>query len=138
MNDIIWPVMVLASWTALVLLLVAVSRIHAVRRRRVSPRYFRTNTGEAPEYLVRIEHNYNNLLQLPVLFYVLGAMMLTLKISDPVILALAWLFVVLRMVHTVIHIGYNNILHRLGVFALGLAVLIAMWVRFAGHVAGSA
>lgn len=133
MNDMVWPVMALVLWTVLVLLLLPVLRIDAVRRRKVSPRYFRVNAGDAPEYLVRIENNYNNLLQLPVLFYVLAAMMLALKISDATILTLAWVFVGLRVTHSLVHIGYNNILHRLGVFALGLVLLLAMWLRFAGH-----
>ena len=36
----------------------------------------------------------------------------------------------LRFAHTAVHLTYNNVLHRLIVFATSNLVLIAIWVRF--------
>lgn len=40
------------------------------------------------------------------------------------------LYVALRFAHTAVHLTYNNVLHRLIVFATSNLVLIAIWVRF--------
>jgi hypothetical protein len=45
------------------------------------------------------------------------------------VFALAWAYVALRIVHSAIHLTYNKVLHRLGVFALSNVVLVALWVN---------
>jgi hypothetical protein len=37
----------------------------------------------------------------------------------------------LRLVHSLVHLTYNNVFHRLGAFAASTVVLGALWVRFA-------
>lgn len=49
-------------------------------------------------------------------------------------LVLAWAYVALRAVHSVIHITYNGVTHRLVAFALSNVVLIALWGVFAAGV----
>jgi hypothetical protein len=36
----------------------------------------------------------------------------------------------LRAAHSVVHLTYNNVLHRLAVFAAGNVVLLVIWIRF--------
>jgi hypothetical protein len=45
--------------------------------------------------------------------------------------ALAWGFVIARVLHSLVHLLYNDVLHRLAVFSVGVIVLGAMWVRLA-------
>jgi hypothetical protein len=40
----------------------------------------------------------------------------------------AWAFVVTRIVHTCIHLSYNNVLHRLLVFGFRNLCVLAMWI----------
>jgi len=72
--------------------------------------------------------NYNHQFEAPVLFYVLciGAMVAGL-VSD-IALMLAWTYVGLRVLHSLIHITYNRVLHRFGVFVISSIVLIALFV----------
>jgi hypothetical protein len=42
----------------------------------------------------------------------------------------AWVYVALRVIHSLIHITYNNVLHRLSAYALSNFVLMAFWVLF--------
>jgi hypothetical protein len=71
-----------------------------------------------------------NLLELPLLFYVVClALYITLSV-DALALALAWLYFALRLVHSLVHLTYNNVFHRLGAFAASAVVLGALWVRF--------
>ena len=48
-------------------------------------------------------------------------------------IALAWVYVGLRVVHSAIHLTYNNVMHRLIAFALSNAVLIALWGLVGAH-----
>ena len=72
---------------------------------------------------------FHNQFEFPVLFYVLTAIVLITRTADPVFVALAWLFVVLRYAHACIHVTSNRMPHRFFVFIAGLTVLMLMWVR---------
>ncbi|HEV8109051.1 MAG TPA: MAPEG family protein, partial [Burkholderiales bacterium] len=75
--------------------------------------------------------NFMNLLELPMLFYVVCiALYVTLSV-DAYAVALAWLYFALRVAHSVVHLTYNNVFHRLGVYAASAVVLVMLWVRFA-------
>jgi len=75
--------------------------------------------------------NLMNLLELPVLFYVACLAFYVGGIVDVAAVVLAWAYVALRAAHSVIHLTYNNVFHRLAAFAASNAVLLALWIRFA-------
>jgi hypothetical protein len=89
-----------------------------------------------PASVLQINNNIRNQFELPVLFYVLC---LALYVTDGVTalqLGLAWTFVALRCVHSLVHVTYNKVMHRFRAYALGLVVLMAMWITFALNLAG--
>mgnify|MGYP005674111505 FL=1 len=87
-------------------------------------------TGDTPPaYVQKFGRNFENLLEMPVLFYALGALAIVLKINDATLVSQAWLFVLLRVAHTAIHITYNNSLHRLIIFVLSMLTLLSMWIH---------
>jgi hypothetical protein len=47
------------------------------------------------------------------------------------LLVLAWIFVILRIVHAYVHTTNNVVLVRGRVYGAGLVVLLAMWIIFA-------
>jgi hypothetical protein len=49
---------------------------------------------------------------------------------SPVMLNLAWAYVALRALHSLVHVTFNNVRVRLIVFAASNLVLPAMWVVF--------
>lgn len=53
---------------------------------------------------------------------------MVLQAVTPVVLALAWAYVALRICQTLIHLTYNNILHRLGAYLTGWLLLLGMWI----------
>jgi len=130
-NLILYPVFAQAALTFGVGIWLARLRFAAVRRGDLSPRYFAINRGgEVPEYLAKVSNNYNNLLELPVLFYVVTALLLITVNVEPAQVILAWIFTGSRLVHTYIHTTYNNVRHRLRAFLLGAVVLMVMWLLF--------
>ncbi|NND44997.1 MAG: hypothetical protein HKN58_06705 [Xanthomonadales bacterium] len=75
--------------------------------------------------------NLMNLFEMPVLFYLAVLIALVLLIQDPLLVIFAWMYVLLRVAHSLIHTTYNNVLHRFYVYFASCAVLFAMWVRLA-------
>lgn len=119
----------LAALTITVLGLVAVVRVHAASQGRLKTSDFKL--GEAPtvpEKVQLVNRNYMNLLELPVLFYVICLIAYVSQTASPTALVLAWLYVVLRLVHTGVHLSYNHVMHRFAVFAASNGVLIALWL----------
>jgi len=74
---------------------------------------------------------YTNQFELPVLFYALTILAWITHHADLIFVVMAWIFVISRLVHATIHTTSNVVAHRGLVFAVGAAVLTAMWVIFA-------
>ncbi|MBW8814498.1 MAG: MAPEG family protein [Caulobacterales bacterium] len=125
------PVGALALLTFLVLGFIPATRFRAVSAGQVRADDFKF--GESPRVPPNVavtNRNYMNLLELPMLFYVGGLMYFVAGRVDRTALVLAWTYVGLRAVHSAIHLSYNNVLHRLIVFAISNGVLIAFWSWF--------
>jgi hypothetical protein len=87
-------------------------------------------SANVPGHVSIPNRNYMNLLELPMLFYVGSLMFYVTSRVDGLVLAVAWLYVALRIVHSIIHLTYNNVMHRLAPFALSNLVLMAYWLIF--------
>ncbi|MEN9451972.1 MAG: hypothetical protein RLZZ369_1031 [Pseudomonadota bacterium] len=128
-HAILYPIFALAWWTSCVLLLIPIARIRAGRRREIVVDDFKYGESSAvPPHVSIPNRNYMNLLELPVLFYVAGVLLLVSPCTSLTSIYLAWLYVGLRIVHSVIHLTYNKVLHRLAAFAASNAVLVALWI----------
>jgi hypothetical protein len=126
------PVVALVVLTAVALLLAVVYRNVAIIRGAASEGYFRTFTADKPaEWVERPIRTYMNLLELPVLFYVVCLLMLVTGRFDSVQVSLAWLFVITRYVHAFIYIGFNYVPLRFTAFLAGVLTLAVIWTRFA-------
>lgn len=123
-TSILFPMLVLVGWTAGVLGLTGFRRLTS----RLHPREFALGESAAvPPPVSLPNRNFMNLLEVPVLFYVVSLTVYVTHNVTPVALALAWAFVGLRIVHTLVHLTYNNVLHRLGFFAGANFTLVGLW-----------
>lgn len=128
-HAILYPIFALAWWTSCVLLLIPIARIRAGRRREIVVDDFKYGESSAvPPHVSIPNRNYMNLLELPVLFYVAGVLLFVSPCTSLISIYLAWLYVGLRIVHSVIHLTYNKVMHRLAAFATSNAVLVALWI----------
>src|SRR4051812_40496854 len=111
------PLCVLALWTGLMLLLTGFRRLRAVASGRASAGAFRLGeSAEVPPDVTVMNRNLMNLLEMPLLFYVVGIAIYVTHHVRPGPVTLAWIYVGLRLVHSVIHVTYNHVRHRLIVF----------------------
>jgi len=128
-SAILLPVFALAAWTGVVLLLVFFIRVRAAMRRQVVANDFKLGESPAvPPAVSILNRNYMNLLEVPVLFYVVCLMLYAVSGVTPLAVVMAWSYVGLRLVHSGIHLTYNNVIHRVSVFAVSNAVLVALWI----------
>lgn len=51
-----------------------------------------------------------------------------LDLQTSMLIDLAWVYVGLRTLHSIIHLSYNNVNHRLAAFLLSMATLVTIWV----------
>jgi len=129
---LIQPVVALVILTAIVILIMVVFRNFAFVRGAASGRYFKTFTTDKPdEWVERPTRTYMNLLELPVLFYVVCLLMLTTGKFDAVQVSLAYVFVITRYVHAFIYIGFNHVPLRFVAFMTGVLTLVVIWTSFA-------
>jgi hypothetical protein len=129
---VLGPVIALVCVVAVVALLMVAIRNLATMRGQVPPRYYLAYTGPLPEdWIERPARTYNNLMQLPTLFYVVCTLMLVTNQLDRAQLAYAWLFVALRALHAVVYILVNPLPYRFATWLMGLITLLVLWTRFA-------
>lgn len=130
--SIFWPVVTLVGLTACVWILMYVRRISEIRKNKIDPQLLATSEIASSRLRnVSAADNFGNLLETPVLFY---AICIILFVTDEVTqfqLLLAWLYVALRVAHSLIHVTYNNVVHRWAVYVTSTICLFVMWAGFA-------
>ena len=127
---IIYPMFALVVLTFIVGFSTGICRFISAKNGDVDPKYFKLLSGYAPpDYIVKLGRNFSNLFEVPVLFYTLGIIVLALEINNQLMLGLAWAFVILRVIHSIIHITYNNPIHRFLAFLLSSSIVLIMWVQ---------
>ena len=122
----------MALLTAMVAVRMLLARVAEMKARRIHPQAVATSRQAAEQYhQVQAADNYRNLFEMPVLFYLLCALLVALNKADSLFAAGAWAYVLLRCVHSYIHTGYNKVMHRFAAFLASSVVLAFLWVRLA-------
>jgi hypothetical protein len=75
--------------------------------------------------------NYNNLMEQPTLFYAVAITLAVIGEANAANLTLAWLYVALRVVHSVVQATTNVIIVRFSVFMIASVVLLILTIRAA-------
>ena len=130
-TNILFPCFVMVGITVAVWVRLYFERVGEMRARRIRPQDIST-ARQVTEKLqnVNAADNFRNLFEVPVLFYALCCLALASQAVTPVLVVGAWVFVVLRALHSIIHCTYNRVMHRFAVYVLSTLILFAMWVEF--------
>ncbi len=127
----IGPVLALVGWTCVMWFWMYATRIPAMQKARVDMAEL-SRTGAPlvlPPEIARVADNYNHLHEQPTLFYALALTAQIAGAADGPGVALAWGYVVARVVHSLVQATKNVIPVRFAVFALGSLLLMALLVR---------
>ena len=106
------------------------ARFAGVRSGEVKYRYFKLMQGqEVPERVTVTTRCFNNLFEVPVLFYVACTLYISLGVAGPAGPLLAWLFVALRYLQALIHLTSNHFLHRMLSFWASFVCVLVLWTN---------
>ncbi len=125
-----YPMFFMVLLIAVVGAVTVTRRFASVKDGSVKARYFKLMSGQdVPELVIQSTRNFNNLFEVPILFFVAGTLYISLGIESSFALACAWFFVIARVAHSYVHLTYNHVMHRLVAFALAFAAVVALWIN---------
>ena len=131
-ETILTPILVLVCWTLVIWIWMYARRMPAMTAAKVDPQDAQHPGALAkllPSQVQRVADNYNHLHEQPTVFYALVIYTHLAGAVDPTSIALAWSYVGLRIVHSLIQNTVNIVVARFAVFALSAFVLMALAVR---------
>jgi hypothetical protein len=129
-RDVLLPLFVHVALTFVLVFWAGWLRVGAVRGRAVRPENVALREPNWPPRVLKVIYAYENQLELPLLFYVLTIVAWLTKQTDLLFVVLAWVFVLLRVVHAGVHVTSNNMAQRGLLFIAGALVLAVMWAIF--------
>jgi hypothetical protein len=130
LQAVLLPLFVQVLLTFVLLLWQGGLRIQALRSRAVAPRDVALREPNWPPRILQVNYAFQNQLELPLLFYVLTILAWMTKQADLLFVLMAWVFVVLRVLHAAVHVTDNNFTRRGVLFIAGAIVLAAMWLIY--------
>jgi hypothetical protein len=138
---ILQPVVALLAWTMAMWLWMYATRIPAIRTGNVMDGSTVGTTGASlrPQLPDRVNwkaDNYNHLHEAPTLFYAVALVLAIIGQGDGINAAIAWIYVGLRIAHSIWQATVNRVIVRFALFALSSLALVALIVRAAMAVFG--
>jgi len=103
-------------------------RKQAVLRNEIRTSHFRAYTGETPDYLKVIQNHFNNQFQIPILFLIVCLLTIQQQKTSRLVIGLAIVFVISRIVHSLIHLGGNNVIKRASAYFTGVVIVGIMFL----------
>ena len=137
---ILAPVVALLLWTMIVWLWMYATRLPAMARAKIDGLAMVGSTGRSlrdqlvaagEERASWVADNYNHLHEQPVVFYATALVLAVIGAGSGLNLTLAWAYVGLRVVHSLVQILSNRVAVRFSVFALSSLTLFALVVHAA-------
>ena len=131
------PVLAVVALTLVAFVRMAAAR--AVAAKSMNGDYYRAHLGEPePEAARAAARHWDNLFELPTVFYAGCIVAFVLGAVGTWTLVFAWGFVAARVVQSLIHMTYNNPAHRGLAFVLGVVFTLALWVDVAQAILAAA
>lgn len=139
-NAILGPVATLALWSMIIWVWMYATRIPAMSQAKIDAAKMVGGTGKAlddvlPPHVQWKAHNYNHLMEQPTVFYAVAIALAVGGLGGGLNAQLAWAYVGLRILHSLIQVTVNRVLWRFAAFALASLVLTALCLHaFIGFV----
>lgn len=125
------PIMVLVAWTMVMCIWMCTTRVSSVvkMRMKLDPSIPRgEQMSQLPAPIRWKADNYNHLLEQPTLFYATAIVIFLMRAEPGINLALAWAYVILRIIHSLWQAFGKSIQGRFLLFALSSLCLLIMVV----------
>lgn len=135
-QDILKPVVVLVGWTLVMWGWMLAVRLPALKAAGVDiGKLVGSKTGDADRVLPPRAnwpaHNYNHLMEQPTIFYALAVVIALTGTGNGVNAWLAWGYVALRIVHSIVQTTVNKVGPRFVLFVASTLCLVALTLHAA-------
>ncbi len=135
-SPILVPVVALVAWSLLMMLWMAATRLPAMKKAGISLDGLVGGRGVnldgvVPDEVQWKSHNYSHLMEQPTLFYAVVLTLALLGEGNAVNVWLAWLYVAIRVVHSLVQAMINTIIVRFSLFMISSVVLLVLTIRAA-------
>lgn len=133
-KPLLGPLLALNGWVFVMEGLLYKRRTPALKKYGVTfdPNTVKQQKAEKlPPFVNWAADNYNNLQEQPTQYYAVVLALTFLNIKDKTTVGLAWAYVGLRVLHSLIHVSYNNPIIRFPVFAASSFALLGMTAKAA-------
>lgn len=130
-NSVLLPVLALVVWSLIVWVWMYATRIPAMQKAGINPDDARHpgSLDALPASVRQVADNYNHLMEQPTIFYALSFFTVLAGHDGGVAVTLAWAYVGLRVLHSLVQNTVNRVMVRFLVFSISTIVLIAWVVR---------
>ncbi|RPI13458.1 MAG: MAPEG family protein [Lysobacterales bacterium] len=131
-QEFLSPVLALVAWTLVMWVWMYATRIPAMKAAGIDPQeaaYPGTWAHRLRPGIRSVADNYNHLHEQPTIFYALMFFAAMTGGGDGTSLALAWGYVALRVLHSLVQATFNRVIVRFSLFALGTVVLMVFAAR---------
>ncbi|RDC59614.1 hypothetical protein HME9302_00804 [Alteripontixanthobacter maritimus] len=130
------PIVALTIWTMVMWAWMYATRIPAMTRLNVDADSIARDPAASLDHQLPANvqwkaHNYNHLHEAPTVFYAIALVLILIGQGDGLNALLAWIYVGLRVIHSIVQVTANKVLVRFILFALSSVVLIALVVKAA-------
>ncbi|MDJ0977315.1 MAG: MAPEG family protein [Erythrobacter sp.] len=127
--DILQPVVALMIWTMIIWAWMYATRLPAMQRAQIEPDEAQKATlldQKLPPQVQWKAHNYNHLHEQPTVFYAVAIVLAIVGAGDGMNAFLGWIYVGLRITHSLVQVTANKVIVRFVLFAISSLVLIAL------------
>ena len=135
-SPILGPIVALVAWSLVMMLWMAATRLPAMSRKGI-----RIGTlvggrgadldGVLEDSIQWKSHNYAHLMEQPTVFYAVALSLALMDQGDGLNLTLAWVYVGLRIAHSLVQAIFNRVLVRFLLFLLSSLALVGLTVHAA-------
>jgi hypothetical protein len=124
------PVLAVVAITLIGFLKLLVERSRTAKLQH--PDFYRAHVGDPePERTRAAARHWDNLFELPTLFYAGCLTAYVLAAVTPGVVACAWAFAIARTAQSAVHLTYNNPAHRGSAFLVTVVAIMLMWTLIA-------
>ena len=138
-TEFLTPVLALVAWTLVMWVWMYATRLPAMKEAGIDPQdaaYPGTWSHRLRPGVRSVADNYKHLHEQPTIFYALMFFAAITGGGDATALKLAWAYVALRVVHSLVQSTFNRVVVRFSVFALATLVLVVMVARETTRILG--
>lgn len=131
MHSLLTPVLALIVWTLIIWVWMYATRIPAMQAAKIDPATAKHpgSLDGLPSRARAVADNYNHLMEQPTIFYAVVFYIVLAGHTDQLHIYLAWAYVGLRVVHSLVQNTVNAVPVRFTIFSLSTIALAAMAVR---------